>query len=111
MSCCVPCCTSTSGRSQRYPDGVTKHRFPKKNPKRLEWIRAIPRDNWEPPLNAVVCSLHFDESDFSQDRSDSNPYRKLKEGKLRRRQLKENAVPRFFPGLPKYFSTPKAGST
>ena len=51
----------------------------------------------------MVCSLHFEDSDFKTSRKDSNPRRRL--GQLKNRQLKPDAVPRKFPGLPDYLSS------
>ena len=49
--------------------GVNKHVFPK-DPKKLEmWLRAIPRENWTPTPHSIICSLHFDESDYKTERT------------------------------------------
>jgi hypothetical protein len=49
--------------------GVNKHVFPKE-PKKLEmWLRAIPRENWTPSPHSIICSLHFDESDYKTERT------------------------------------------
>jgi len=68
MSCVAPGCKIGYG-SSKPPPGVTKHIFPK-DPERLEaWIRAVPRDNWRPAKNAVICSLHFESRDFKIESS------------------------------------------
>ena len=47
-----------------YPQGVTKHVFPK-DPNRLAaWVKAVPRENWKPAKNAILCSMHFEPGDF-----------------------------------------------
>ena len=67
MSCVVPRCQSGKG-GKKVPPGVTKHIFPK-DPQKLEmWIRAIPREEWTPTKYSVVCSLHFEDSDFKSER-------------------------------------------
>ena len=68
------------------------------------WLRAIPRKNWMPNKNSVVCSLHFNDSDFVTDRADSNISRGINREKLKKRTLMEDAVPSVFPGLPCYLS-------
>ena len=105
-SCVVPGCKSGYGSEGKLPPGVSKHFFPKDKKRRELWIKAIPRDKWKPSKASIVCSLHFSDDDFKTERQDSNPSRK-KFGSLKRRRLKENAVPTKFPGLPSYLSVSK----
>ena len=67
MSCVVPGCKSGYG-SSRLPDGVRSHVFPKDPVKRATWVEAIPRKNWKPGQSAIICSLHFAESEFKTER-------------------------------------------
>ena len=101
MSCIAPGCTSGYGK-EKLPPGVSSHCFPKDPIKRAKWIQAIPRRNWNPLKKAVICSLHFDKEDFKDNRIDSNTSRDL--GALKRKCLKEDAIPRKYPGLSKYLS-------
>ena len=94
-------CRSGYGK-EKLPKGVSSHIFPKDPARRELWIKAIPRSSFEPARKAVVCSLHFEDSDFEKTRKDSNPRRQL--GLLKNRRLKPDAVPRKFPGLPGYLS-------
>jgi hypothetical protein len=60
-----------------------------------------------------MCSLHFQPSDFVEESTDSNKYRKQKNltavgKKLMRRHLKDGAVPSIFLNAPKYLSTNSA---
>ncbi len=87
----------------KLPPGVSNHLFPRDPEKRQLWIKAIPRDDWIPSAKSVICSLHFSQSDFKTERTDSNSRRKL--GELKRKRLKEDAIPRIFPGLPSYLSS------
>ena len=90
-------------RKEKLPEGVSSHVFPK-DPARGElWIKAIPRAGFNPARKAVVCSRHFEDSDFEKERKDSNPRRQL--GQLKKRRLRPDAVPRRFPGLPSYLSS------
>ena len=95
-------CRSGYGQ-EKLPEGVSAHIFPKDPIRRDLWIKAIPRADWIPAQNARVCSLHFEDSDYKGARKDSNPSRQL--GELKTRQLKPDAVPRKFPGLPAYLSS------
>jgi len=104
-SCVVPGCKSGYGTSGQLPPGVSRHQFPKDPAKRDTWIKAIPRANWQPSKRSVICSLHFEDSDFRTERHDSNTHRDR--GELKTRHLKATAIPRVFPNLPAYLSKSK----
>ncbi len=104
-SCVVPGCKSGYGTSGQLSPGVSRHRFPKDPVKRDEWIKAIPRANWQPSKRSVICSLHFEDSDFRTEHHDSNTRRDR--GELKTRHLKATAIPRVFPNLPAYLSKSK----
>ena len=89
--------------NKKLPPGVSNHVFPKDPERRRRWIKAIPRDNWTPSTKSVICSLHFADSDFKTERTDSNERRKL--GELKCKRLKIDAIPRILPGLPSYLSS------
>ena len=99
MSCVVPGCKSGYGYQSKLPEGVRKHRFPKDPKIREVWRKAIPRQNWEPTDSSIVCSLHFNDSDYITERQDNNQYRS--QGPLKLRRLKPDAIPRRFPGIKK----------
>ncbi len=104
MSECLilfPGCKTGYG-SSKVPPGISTHIFPKDQSRREKWIRAIPRKNWEPGKKAVVCSLHFQISDFKTESQDSNKGRNKVD--LKRKILKHDAVPTNFPNLPAYLS-------
>ena len=88
--------------SSKRPERVSSQIFPKDPGRRHQWIKAIPRKDWSPGKRAVVCSLHFEDTDFKVGREDTNKRRKL--GNLRIRCLKDDAVPRIFPNLPSYLT-------
>lgn len=69
-----------------------------------KWLRAISRDI-SPTKNTRVCSLHFTSDDFVTERRDTN-LRRLR-GPLRRKMLKEGAVPSVFPNYPEYLQRPR----
>ena len=82
---------------------MSRHVFPKDPGRKEQWIKAIPRKDWSPGKYAVVCSLHFEETDFKSGREDTNKRRKLEN--LQIRCLKHDAVPRIFPNLPSYLTS------
>jgi len=93
-------CTTDSAK-------ITFHGFPL-NDKELcdKWVRANPRKDFTPTKYSKLCSLHFKQSDFIEERRDSNVQRrKSLDSKLSRRHLKEGVVPSIFPNAPDYLST------
>ena len=91
---------------------VTFHAFPLSNKQLCDrWNRANPRKNFAPSKNSKLYSLHFQPSDFVQERTaDSNTARQRRKSnalgkKLFRRYLKGDAV----PSESKYFSTSTDG--
>ncbi len=51
------------------------HGFPLDNDELLrKWLKNVSRENIVPTVNCRVCSLHFQEGDFKQDRLDSNAW-------------------------------------
>lgn len=53
-SCCAVGCTYRFKKG-----GVGLFTFPKEKFRRLAWIRAVRRKDWEPTENARVCGHHF----------------------------------------------------
>jgi len=104
--CCVPeCRTGLTGNVS--PEGVSRHKFPTDEVMHGRWMRAIPRKNWTPTKNAVVCSLHFRPSDFASRRADTNTSRGLQCQDLVKKILKPDAVPTVYSTLPSYFTKEK----
>ncbi|XP_040575415.1 uncharacterized protein [Lepeophtheirus salmonis] len=106
--CVAPGCTVGQPRKIK-PPHVTIHRFPNNPTRRLKWIAAIKkvRNNWDYPESSktivVLCSLHFQPGDFTYESKDSNPSRKkmkINDGKVKKRRLKEDAVPSIYSNLP-----------
>jgi len=89
---------------------ITFHSFPKDNDQRDKWIRANPRKDFVPSKISKICSLHFADSDFIVQRTDSKDRRRRKHGSelLTYRYLKKDAVPSIFQNVPSYLSTPSA---
>lgn len=86
--CCVPFCTSF-GR-KKIP-GISFHEIPADLTARERWLKVIARKDWTPNTTSnysVVCSLHFQASDFKEN--------------CKTRQLKPGVVPSVFKGYPSY---------
>ena len=103
--CVAPCCfvgqTQRKGRNNEEQNAGVKHskistfHFPSKakNKERFERRRnAVPRTNWFPTDNSVLCENHFLAEDFKEERSDKNNSRRTGKGiNLQRKELKPNA--------------------
>ncbi|KAK3880942.1 hypothetical protein Pcinc_014592 [Petrolisthes cinctipes] len=78
--CCVPLCTNKGG-----------HRFPKDSILRKKWIQAVKRGEhkWTPSSRSVVCTNHFDDSDYKTTTNEGDP--------AQIRRLKTDSVPHIFP--------------
>ena len=87
---------------------VTFHSFPLDEHFREKWIRANPRKDFKPSAHSRMCSLHFKDSDFIEERADkkSRRLKKFTSTQLKKRYLRTDAVPCIFPNAPTYFSTP-----
>ena len=70
---------------------------------RERWVSAAPFE-WNPGKSAKLCTLHFSIEDYTYDRKDTNTSRKRKLGEIKRKYLKEDAVPRLWPEWPKHYS-------
>ena len=65
----------------------------------------MPRLNWTPSNNSVLCEKHFEESCFKTERNDiKNDRRKQRKGELQRKELKDDAVPTIWPNCPNHLS-------
>jgi len=70
---------------------IFNHRFPIDNVALLEmWLFAVKRDKLSPTKCSFICSDHFLESDFSY------PSTLPLSATLKKRKLKQNAVPSIF---------------
>ena len=82
--CAAPNC------SVRYH--LSSFHFPKDKEMYDRWKKAVPRDNWVPTANSVLCEKHFLPTDFKEERVDVNKARKRCRGvALNRKFLKPNA--------------------
>lgn len=102
-----------STRACKSDTPVTFHSFPLRNSDLVnKWIKANPRQDFTPTKSSRLCSLHFRDSDFVDERTDSNKSRKQKKAvasdcnRPLRRYLKPNVVPSIFRNAPSYLSKP-----
>jgi hypothetical protein len=102
---------NTADHQQEVQHKVTFHKFPIGNEELCDkWIRANPRKDFVPTKHSTLCSLHFQPSDFVDERRDTNNSRRKRKSavseKPLRRHFKDGAVPSIFPNAPPYLSTP-----
>ena len=85
---------------------ITFHSYPTDKELIAKWIKANPREGFEPSKHSRLCSLHFQPTDFVDVSKDSNGTRKKlqPEKPLLLRYLKKDAVPSIFPNAPSYLS-------
>ena len=57
-SCCAHNCTARDGKEIREA-GITFYRIPVKESKRMLWLNAIGRKDFNPKPHTVICSQHF----------------------------------------------------
>src|SRR6218665_1479855 len=70
-----------------------------------KWVRAIRRQNFVATKYSKLCSLHFKETDFVEVSRDTNKQRRKSGNKqLRKRYLKDGAVPSILPNAPHYLT-------
>ena len=50
---------------------INVYRFPVEKELRQRWIQRVPRQNWIPTKNSVLCENHFLTSDFQVERDDN----------------------------------------
>ena len=84
---------------------ISTFRFPADESRRKIWTSRVPRLNWTPSNNSVLCEKHFEESCFKTERNDlKNDRRKQRKGELQRKELKDDAVPTIWPNCPNHLS-------
>ncbi|XP_039285826.1 uncharacterized protein LOC111046939 isoform X3 [Nilaparvata lugens] len=100
--CVAPGCTSNYESAVKKEGYVQIFRFPKDEKLRSEWIRAIPRSNWNPPQRAYVCIKHFHKTDLVWSEKFKNRDGEWCEFKRDKPVLSPCAVPKLFPKSPQY---------
>ena len=62
-SCVAVGCTNRSENGSK----LSFYRFPADSERRLKWVAAIQRKNWEPSNYSWICSAHFVSGKKSED--------------------------------------------
>ena len=78
--------------------------FPKYERRKVQWMKNIPRSNWTPTTNTVVCIKHFAERDVIRSVEYDDKEGNSRSFELDRPKLSPSAVPCIFPSLPTYLS-------
>lgn len=103
ISCAVDFCLSKSGTE------AALHRFPRDAAQRQAWVnfvRATGRHYWTPSRYSVICSLHFDQSNYQ-----CNPAYLASFGIRAKRFLRRGAVPTLYPAAAHCLLTAESGPT
>lgn len=75
-----------------HAEGISMHMFPRDDVTSEKWVRFVRRhrEKWQPSKTSVLCSVHFELSDFEQrlnfNLGDGSSFQK-------KRCLKKDAVP------------------
>ena len=87
-----------TGSFHSFPNGDRRKQL------REQWIAALPFKEWTPSKSSKLCDLHFSPDDFVEDRRDTNTSRNTEHGELKKKYLREDAIPHVWPDYPAYFS-------
>ena len=100
-ACAAPNCRVGYEKNSDETIKVSRFHFPIDPDLRTKWINAVPRKDWVPSKNSVLCEKHFLDSDFKTEREDKNKARKKSKGtNLFRKSLKSGAIPSQWPDCP-----------
>ena len=84
--CIAPGCEAGYDSSDK-KTVISTFRFPADGSRRKIWTSRVPRLNWTPSNNSVLCEKHFEESCFKTERNDiKNDRRKQRKGELQRKE-------------------------
>ena len=104
-ACAAPNCYVGYEKISDENKKVSRFHFPLDIDLRTRWINAVPRKDWSPSKNSVLCEKHFLPSDFKTEREDKNKARKKSKGSsLFRKSLKTTAIPSQWPECPSLMS-------
>jgi hypothetical protein len=101
----VPGCRSNyDGETEK----ISSFSFPRDSTRRALWLRKIPRDNYEPSAQSVVCEKHFSEEFIVRFDSATRTDGSILTVKRDRPKLSNDAYPSIFPNCPAYLSSEPA---
>lgn len=98
-SCCVPGCKANYSSSD-----VSAFLFPMDKTRRLQWVKAIHRENFTPTQNTVVCARHFEDHYIIREDSVTRPDGTVITAMRGKPTLTKDAYPTIFPNQPHYMS-------
>ncbi|KAK3885713.1 hypothetical protein Pcinc_010099 [Petrolisthes cinctipes] len=98
-ACCVPGCKANYKTFE-----VSAFRFPSDERRRLQWVKAIHREDFTPSSTSVVCARHFEEHFIITEDSITRPDGTVITAKRGTPALAKDAFPTIFPNQPKYLS-------
>ncbi|XP_050697729.1 uncharacterized protein LOC126986080 isoform X2 [Eriocheir sinensis] len=94
-SCCVPGCKSNYSTAD-----ASGFRFPEDEQRRVQWIRAIRREDFKPTTNTVVCAKHFEQHCILTKDSVTRPDGTVITAMRGRPSLTKDACPTIFENQP-----------
>lgn len=98
--CCVPQCRGNYDETEK----ISVFKFPSDPEKRNTWIRKIPRANFQPTSQSVVCAKHFADQYLIKSDSATRPDGTILTVERTRPKLSEDAYPSIFSNCPSYLS-------
>ena len=98
--CCVPGCRGNYDANEK----ISVFSFPSDSQKRNLWLSKIPREDFQPTAQSVVCAKHFSEQFIVRSDSVTRPDGSVLVVERTRLKLRDDAYPSIFPNCPSYLS-------
>ncbi|GFO30720.1 THAP domain-containing protein 11 [Plakobranchus ocellatus] len=99
--CCVPNCKGNYSETEK----VSVFHFPADEERKRLWCKKIPRADFQPTSQSVVCEKHFDENFIIRIDKAVRPDGTILSVKRDRPKLTADAFPSIFPMCPSYLSS------
>ncbi|CAH1980476.1 unnamed protein product [Acanthoscelides obtectus] len=100
--CCVPGCKGNYEAELRSTPYRSVFRFPKNGEFKSKWLASIPRKDWSPSKDSVVCDAHFQQAEIVRTETYVLQDGSANTVTLSRPKLSGGAVPSVFPNVPSY---------
>jgi len=102
-------CKSGYDSEKKSDLNISLDSFPLNDSDRLKrWLQRLKRGpEFKPKKGTQLCSLHFSEDSFKQEKMDKKKVRIVRSPALKLRVLKNDAVPTTFPNCPSSMSYPE----
>lgn len=98
--CCVPGCRGNYDKSE----SISVFSFPNDTDRRRLWVSKIPRADFEPTRQSVVCAKHFSSKFVLTTNSATRPDGSVLTIERLIPKLTDDAFPSIFPNCPSYLS-------